>query len=166
MTHCVWKLGGYSLPPFTPSTWGGVDFQQKWLRVILQFLQCVKPLYYSGVVRVTNSMLEMNIQTRGSYFLISGPNNLGFGRWGTKLHYNDGVNSNVVCSAISYALWDCVAEHSRGMSKQSVGIVLRRQVCLGVHLGELRWGKFQKRFWKWSVVNTCWLQQSTSNLRL
>ena len=33
------NYGGYSLPPFTPSTWGGVDFRQEWLRVLSQFLQ-------------------------------------------------------------------------------------------------------------------------------
>jgi hypothetical protein len=42
-------------------------------------------------------MLEMNIQTRGSYFFNSGPDNLGFGRW--ELHYT-GFNTNLVCSAI------------------------------------------------------------------
>ena len=56
------NLWGFSLPPCTPSTSGGVDFNRG-LQTLQQFLQwChVISIFTLGFGRVTNSIPEMNI---------------------------------------------------------------------------------------------------------
>lgn len=70
-------------------------------------------------------------------------------RWGKLLHDVWIEWKCFVCGTGPMLEWGCVADHSWGMRKQSIGTVSQTRYLSS---GITQWRDAQKRFWKWSVV--------------